>query len=56
MKYFILTSGLLFGLHVAPGIAQAHSEPSSLQLEENLTTKEGDTCINMRGCGRRDKI
>ena len=56
MKYFILISGLLFTLGVTPEIAQAHNKTSEIQTDQNLTSKESDTCINVRGCGRRDKI
>lgn len=56
MKHFILIGGLLFGLCIAPEIARASSGLFDIQTAENLATKEDDTCINMRGCGRRDKI
>lgn len=56
MKHFILISGLLFGLLILPNIAQANGFSPEGQAAENSSTKEEDTCINMRGCGRRDKV
>lgn len=56
MKYFILISGLLVSIGLFPAIAQVNSSHSLMQDAENMLAQEGDACINMRGCSRRDTV
>lgn len=56
MKYYILAGSLLLSVCLAPKIARANDSLSMLQIEQNLSSKEGNTCSYVRGCGRRDKV
>ncbi|MGB2923684.1 MAG: hypothetical protein WBB82_00105 [Limnothrix sp.] len=63
LKFIGLAGGLLLTWAIAPDAAQAAQTPnpdatiiaqSTLTTEISTATKETETCIELRGCGRRD--
>ncbi len=56
MKNLTIISGLLLSVFLMPAVARASDLSAWIPTEQNLSSKESDTCTYVRGCGRRDKV